>query len=100
MGSYERINLEPVVGRQTQGVVANLVPQRLGESGIVKELTSSASQRGRHRAAVADVRQRAVEDDAVKAGKGSGDVVGIAFGDLDHGSLLMPESLAKTRTAA
>ena len=29
-----------------------------------------------------------------------GDVVGVAFGDQDPGSLLLPESLVKTRTAA
>src|SRR3990172_9060025 len=87
-----------VLGGQTLSVGADLIPQRLGELGVVEEADSADPQRFGHRLGVGDVDHAARDDDAVETGQSADDLVGVGFSERSHVGTLMP-TVATRRSA-
>jgi len=83
----EELDGQPMVGRQFLGVAADLIAERLGEPGVVKDADLVVEEVARGGLGVADVGERPRDDHPVQAGQDTGDLLGMSFDEVDHGRL-------------
>ncbi len=76
----QELDLDPVLGGQPFGVLAQRVAKRLGELGIVEDADLALVQIRGHALGKADLRQRAEQQYPVPAGKHPGDLRRVTFG--------------------
>jgi hypothetical protein len=67
-------------------MVADLIPERLGESGRVEDADLVVEEVARGGVGMADVGERPRDDDPVQARQGTGDPLGMSFDEVSHGS--------------
>jgi hypothetical protein len=75
----QELDLDPVLSRQSLGILAQRVAKRLGELGIVEDPDLSLVQIRGHPLGKADLRQRAEQQEPVPAGKHPRDLRRVAF---------------------
>jgi hypothetical protein len=84
VGPAQELDGEPVFGRQTLGVLPNLISQRLGKPGVVENTDLVHTQVSGHCLGVAKSGQRALNHEAVKTLQHSPDLVGMTLGQQCH----------------
>jgi len=72
-------HLQPVLLRQSLGVLTQFFPKRFGPMGIIENPDSTAVQESGHRRRMTDIRQRSGYDDSVKTRYDSFDLIRMAF---------------------
>ena len=68
-------------------MVADLIPERLGELGVIEDADLVVEQVARGRLGVADVGERPGDDHPIQAGQDTGDLLGMPFDEVNHGQL-------------
>lgn len=63
----DKLDLQSRLGSQPLGVLAQLVPQRLGPASIVEHTDAQVAEQAAHRLGVSDVGQRSGDDNPVEA---------------------------------
>jgi hypothetical protein len=68
-------------------MVADLIPERLGELGVVEDADLVVEEVTRGSLGVADVRQGPCEDDPIQARQDARNLLGMSFDEVNHGRL-------------
>src|SRR3954469_23525680 len=83
----EELDGQPVVRGELLGMVADLIPERRGELGVVEDADLVVEEVTRGRLGVADVRQGPGDDDPIQARQYARDLLGMSFDEVNHGWL-------------
>jgi hypothetical protein len=81
----EELDGKPVIRGKLLGVATDLVPDRLGELGVVEDADLVVDQVACGGVGMADVGEGPRDDHPIQAGQDTVDLLGVTFDEVDHG---------------